>query len=74
MYWFFGDIKNVKSVIEDFNHSKMTEFEDSGFINFEFCSGGVGQFFLQLLVMKKSESSITVIAKNGSVKIGGQYE
>ena len=25
MYWFFGDIKNVKSVIKDFNHSKMTD-------------------------------------------------
>tara|TARA_B100000530_G_scaffold329597_1_gene271799 strand:- start:369 stop:1409 length:1041 start_codon:yes stop_codon:yes gene_type:complete len=74
MYWFFGDIKNVKSIIKDFNHNKMTEFEDSGFINFEFSNGGIGQFnFTTSCYEKNLESSITVIAKNGSVKIGGQY-
>lgn len=74
MYWFFGEIKNVNSTIKDFNHNKMTEFEDSGFINFEFCNGGTGQFnFTTSCFEKNLESSITVIAEKGSVKIGGQY-
>ena len=40
LYWLFGDIENIKSRIRDFNHQDLTDFEDSGFINFDFKEGG----------------------------------
>jgi predicted dehydrogenase len=74
MYWLFGDIKNIKSLIKDFSHQKNTEFEDSGIISFEFINGGIGVInFSTSVVEKNLESSITIIGSKGSVKVGGQY-
>lgn len=74
MYWLFGDITNIRSIMKDFKHQKMTDFEDSGIVNFEFVKGGIGNFnFSTTLYNKNMESSMTIIAENGAVKIGGQY-
>ena len=74
MYWLFGDIKHINSKIKDFNHHTLTDFEDSGFINFDFVNGGMGSINFSTSVWDKNlESSMTIIAENGSVKIGGQY-
>lgn len=74
MYWLFGDITNIKSKFADFNHSELTEFEDSGIITFEFASGGIGSFNFSTSVWNENlESSLTIIAEKGSVKVGGQY-
>lgn len=74
MFWFFGDVTNVKSKIKDFNHKNLTEFEDSGTISFDFENGGIGSFNFSTSVFETNlESSISVIAENGTVKIGGQY-
>ncbi len=74
MYWLFGDIKNINAIFKDFKHEKMTDFEDAGIVNFEFVNGGIGNFnFSTALFDKNMESSMTVIAENGTVKIGGQY-
>ncbi len=74
MYWLFGDIANIKSVMKDFKHQKMTDFEDAGIVNFEFVNGGIGSFNFSTVVWNKNmESSMTIIAENGSIKIGGQY-
>lgn len=74
MYWLFGDVENIKSVFEDFNHQTLTEFEDSGFVNFRFKNGGIGSINYSTSIWNKNfESSLTLIAENGTVKIGGQY-
>lgn len=75
MYWLFGDIQNINSRFNNFNHDKLTEFvEDSGVINFEFVNGGIGCMNFSTSIWDKNlESSMTIIAENGSVKIGGQY-
>ncbi|MGE3825057.1 MAG: Gfo/Idh/MocA family oxidoreductase, partial [Bacteroidia bacterium] len=58
----------------DFNHKDLTEFEDSGFVNFKFINGGMGSINFSTSVWDKNlESSITVIGSKGSVKVGGQY-
>ena len=36
LYWIFGDMKDIQAKFNDFNHSNLTEFEDSGFVNFNF--------------------------------------
>jgi UDP-N-acetyl-2-amino-2-deoxyglucuronate dehydrogenase len=74
MYWYFGDITNIQAKFNDFTHAKSTDFEDSGFISFDFVDGGMGCLNYSTAVWDKNlESSITVIAEKGSVKVGGQY-
>jgi UDP-N-acetyl-2-amino-2-deoxyglucuronate dehydrogenase len=74
MYWLFGDLKNIQAKFNDFNHRDLTEFEDSGFVNFNFSSGGMGSINYSTAVWNTNlESSLTIIGSNGSVKVGGQY-
>lgn len=74
MYWLFGDIKNIQGKFADFNHHDVTDFEDSGFVSFDFINGGMGCLNYSTAVANQNlESSLTIIGSNGSVKIGGQY-
>ena len=74
MYWYFGDITNIHARLKDFNHHKSTEFEDSGFVTFDFNEGGIGSLNYSTAVWDKNlESSILIIGEKGSVKVGGQY-
>jgi predicted dehydrogenase len=74
MYWLFGDIQNIEARFADFNHRQLTDFEDSGTVSFEFLKGGMGILNYSTSVYDKNfESSVTIIAENGTVKIGGQY-
>lgn len=74
MYWLFGDIKAICSRLEDFNHQALTDFEDSGIVSFEFEKGGLGILDYSTAIYDANfESSVTIIAENGTIKIGGQY-
>lgn len=74
MYWLFGDMENIQGKFNDFNHATLTDFEDSGFVSFDFVNGGMGSLNFSTSVWNQNlESSMTIIAENGSVKIGGQY-
>jgi len=74
MYWYFGDITNIQGKFQDFNHSHLTDFEDTGVVSFDFINGGMGSLNYSTSIWDKNlESSITVIAENGSLKVGGQY-
>jgi len=51
-----------------------TDFEDSGFVSFDFLNGGMGCLNYSTSVWNTNlESSITIIGSKGSVKVGGQY-
>ena len=74
IFWLFGDIQNIHAHFKDFTHGTLTEFEDSGFINFDFKKGGIGSINYSTAIWDKNlESSITIIAEKGSIKLGGQY-
>jgi predicted dehydrogenase len=74
MFWLFGDIKNINARFNDFNHKELTDFEDSGMVNFDFVSGGMGCLNYSTSIWNANlESSLTIIAENGTVKVGGQY-
>lgn len=74
MYWYFGDVTNINAKLNDFAHHKSTDFEDSGFVSFDFVDGGMGSLNYSTAVWDKNlESSITIIAENGSIIVGGQY-
>lgn len=74
LYWLFGDITDIQAKFADFNHEGLTDFEDSGLVNFRFVNGGMGCLNYSTSVWDRNlESSLTVIGEKGSVKIGGQY-
>jgi predicted dehydrogenase len=74
MYWLFGDITDIQGKFADFTHQDLTEFEDSGLVNFRFMNGGMGCLNYSTAVWDRNlESSMTIIGSRGSVKIGGQY-
>jgi len=74
MYWLFGDITNIRTRLRDFNHGHLTEFEDSGVVHFDWVRGGMGSLNFSTSVYEQNmESSLTVVAQHGAVKVGGQY-
>lgn len=74
MYWLFGDIREIKGRFADFNHKDLTAFEDSGMVSFEFVNGGIGNLNYSTAVWDcNMESSMTIVAEKGSIKVGGQY-
>lgn len=74
MYWLFGDIGNIQCRMTDFNHQGLTDFEDSGVVSFDFVEGGMGVINFSTSCWDTNfESSLTILAEKGTVKIGGQY-
>jgi UDP-N-acetyl-2-amino-2-deoxyglucuronate dehydrogenase len=74
MYWVFGDIEQIQAKFSDHNHKALTDFEDSGFVNFKFVDGGLGSLNYSTSCWDRNlESSMTIIGENGSIKVGGQY-
>lgn len=74
MYWLFGDIENIQARFHDFKHAETTNFEDSGTISFDFVNGGIGSLNFSTAVNRANfESTLTIVAEKGTVKIGGQY-
>ena len=74
MYWLFGDITNIQSKFYNFNHQNMIDFEDSGFVSFEFVNGGMGSLSYSTSVWDQNlTSNLTIIGEKGTVRVGGQY-
>jgi predicted dehydrogenase len=74
LHWIFGELSVSNTRFYNFNHAELSEFEDSGTFDFNALQGAVGNFNYSTAVNAKNfESSITIIAENGTVKIGGQY-
>ncbi len=69
MYWLFGDIHNIQSKITCHNHKHLTsEFEDSGFVSFDFVDGGIGSPNFSTSIWDKNMESMTHYYENGSVE------
>lgn len=74
LYWLFGDLEQITARMQSFNHKGLTEFEDSGLVNFKLVKGGMGVLNYSTSIWKENlESSITIIGEKGTVKVGGQY-
>jgi UDP-N-acetyl-2-amino-2-deoxyglucuronate dehydrogenase len=74
LYWLLGDLEVVNAKLFNFNHQHTTEFDDSGIALLQ--SNNVTQVninFSTALFDQNMESSVTIIAEKGSVKVGGQY-
>lgn len=74
LYWLIGDVKYVSSIISNYSHQGIIEFEDSGVVILEFQNGAMGAINYNVNSYKKNmEGSLTIFAERGTVKIGGQY-
>lgn len=74
LYWFFGDIKEIRTFSKNFNHDSIIEFEDTVTSIFKFYSGVIGTANFTINSFQKNmEGSLTIFGEKGTVKIGGQY-
>jgi UDP-N-acetyl-2-amino-2-deoxyglucuronate dehydrogenase len=74
LYWMIGDIKKVYSLIGNFAHKGIIEFEDTGVVALEFDNGALGTINYTVNSFGKNmEGSLTIFGEKGTVKIGGQY-
>ena len=74
LYWFLGDLEDVKSVSCNYNHKGLVDFEDTLIALLRFKSGVLATLNCTINSYEKNmEGSITLFCENGTVKIGGQY-
>ncbi len=73
LFYLFGEVKNSKGIIRNFNHDYI-EVEDTGSFFMETEKGAIVNFnFSTCSYEKNMEGAFTILAENGTVKIGGQY-
>jgi len=74
LYWFFGDIEDVKAMGANYHHKGVIEFEDAGVVLLKFKNGAIGSINYTVNAFGKNmEGSLTIFAEKGTIKIGGQY-
>jgi UDP-N-acetyl-2-amino-2-deoxyglucuronate dehydrogenase len=74
LYWFIGDVAEVKSILTNYAHNEIIEFEDTGMVVMKFKNGVTGTLnYTVNSYGKNMEGSITIFGEKGTVKVGGQY-
>ena len=74
MIWLTGQPSNLVAESFNLNQQIKTEFNDSGTIKFNLENGGIGTFnYTNAAFERNVESSLTIIATKGNIKVGGQY-
>ncbi|MEO5891123.1 MAG: Gfo/Idh/MocA family oxidoreductase [Ferruginibacter sp.] len=74
LYWFFGDVQEVRAVTANFAHQEIIAFEDTGIVTLQFTNGIIGSLHYTVNAYRRNmEGSITIFGEKGTVKIGGQY-
>jgi UDP-N-acetyl-2-amino-2-deoxyglucuronate dehydrogenase len=74
LYWLIGDVKEVKSYLQNYAHEGIIEFEDSGVVALQFENGAMGTINYNVNSFGKNmEGSLTIFGEKGTIKIGGQY-
>lgn len=73
LFYLFGEIESAGGRLQNFHHN-YTEVEDSGSLIMTLQNGAMVNFnFSTCTYDKNMEGAITILAENGTVKIGGQY-
>lgn len=74
LYWYLGDVAEVKSFAKNYIHQSSTDFEDCCVVILHFKNGAIGTgHFTTCAYDSNMEGSITIFGTKGTVKIGGQY-
>lgn len=74
LLWLIGDVKEVQSVMANYAHRNVIEFEDTGVVLLQFENGALGSINYTVNSHGRNmEGSLTIFGEKGTVKIGGQY-
>jgi len=74
LLWMIGDVKHVESMMTNYAHRNIIEFEDTGVVMLQFVNGAIGTInYTVNSHAKNMEGSLTIFGEKGTVKIGGQY-
>jgi UDP-N-acetyl-2-amino-2-deoxyglucuronate dehydrogenase len=74
LFWLLGDLDFIDKKLKNYNHQYLAGMEDSGMVLFQFGQDGIGSLnFTTAAWDRNLESSLTIIAENGSIKLSGQY-
>jgi predicted dehydrogenase len=74
LYYLNGPVSEAYGIVHNFLHQDNTEFEDSGSFVLKAGNGALINFnFSTCAYQKNMEGSITILAEDGTLKIGGQY-
>lgn len=74
LYWIAGDVTAVTSVLANYAHQGIIEFEDTGMVLLKFENGAIGTLnYTVNSYQRNMEGSCTLFCEKGTVKIGGQY-
>lgn len=74
LYWLLGEPDHVQAFIANLHHQDLIDFEDTGVINFHFANGILGGMHYTVNSFETNmEGSLTIMAENASIKIGGPY-
>ncbi len=74
LLWMIGDVRQVQSMMANYEHQGIIEFEDTGVVTLQFVNGAIGTInYTVNSHAKNMEGSLTIFGEKGTVKIGGQY-
>ncbi len=73
LHYLTGKIELLNHTAENFSHQDCTEFPDSGILQFRSGKTLGSMIYTTSTYEKNFQSSITIIAEKGTIKIGGQY-
>ena len=74
LIWLLGDVKKVSGFRKNSGHKDIIEFEDSGIVAMEMLNEMIGGLNWSVNAYQKNmEVSLTILAENGSIRIGGEY-
>jgi UDP-N-acetyl-2-amino-2-deoxyglucuronate dehydrogenase len=74
IYWIFGDVNNIQARFRNNSHSYLPDTEDTGIVTFDLKRGGTGCLHYSTATFNKNfESSVSILAEKGTLKITGQY-
>ena len=72
LYWIFGEVDEIKSIHSNVHHQGLIQIADQGVVALHFKSGVIGTLHYSINAFEKNmESSLTVVAENGNVRVGG---
>jgi UDP-N-acetyl-2-amino-2-deoxyglucuronate dehydrogenase len=74
LIWLFGEVKEVQALMCQSRQWINEPFPDTGTLQFRLPHSGIGALQFSTGVWDKNmDSSISILAENGSVKVSGQY-
>ncbi|MEO5581238.1 MAG: Gfo/Idh/MocA family oxidoreductase [Saprospiraceae bacterium] len=72
LYWIFGEVSDIYSLSSNVHHQGVISFADQGVVSLKFSSGVLGTIHYSINAYEKNmESSLTVLAEHGSIRVGG---